>query len=316
MSNRSRVPRFAFLLLCHEHEIHSTISKITCFLPTQFSWFETGTFGFGQFFVTAVPWLITFGSTICAHAFELAMVSFGLVIDWRISAVVVRGLYKHGFQAQRTGRFKHLGASFWRPEKQCSCVSGGLTPHLQLVSTGLKINTKKWLNMMKDGIVLSLGIELGPGWVLIMDNTPSHKTKKALGLTNCFSCQHASCSHDRRSTPIESFPLSYVASSLECAQVLQVVLRAPAPALHFECLWAVKSFASNPVVCHCIRTLTTCVREIPCTPLSRISSLSLCQPPWSPVRRCEHQPSFGSVEINKVSLTLLFSRSHAAKSTI
>ena len=46
--------------------------------------------------------------------------------------------------------------------------------------TSVKINKHERLNMTGDFIVPSLGVELGPGWVLIMDSAPSLKAKKAL----------------------------------------------------------------------------------------------------------------------------------------
>ena len=45
--------------------------------------------------------------------------------------------------------------------------------------------------MMEEFILPSLGVELGPGWVLIMDNAPSHKAKKA----------HAGDDHVARARP-------------------------------------------------------------------------------------------------------------------
>ena len=50
---------------------------------------------------------------------------------------------------------------------------------MQLVPSGVRINTNGWLNMMEDFVVPSLGAEVGPGWVLIMDNAASHTAQKA-----------------------------------------------------------------------------------------------------------------------------------------
>ena len=53
-------------------------------------------------------------------------------------------------------------------------ASRGLTPHLYLVPSGVKINTNEWLNMVEDFVVPSFGAQLGPGRVLIKDNALSH----------------------------------------------------------------------------------------------------------------------------------------------
>ena len=55
-----------------------------------------------------------------------------------------------------------------------------MTPHLQLVPAGVKINATEYLNMLEDFIVPRLAAVVLPGWLLIMDNAPSHKAMKAL----------------------------------------------------------------------------------------------------------------------------------------
>ena len=84
-----------------------------------------------------------------------------------------------------------------------------LTPHLQLVPSSVKINTNEWLNMMEDFSVPSLGAELGPVWVLNMDNALSHKAKKALEWYEAtlhepswkhFNCQDKQDTHKTRQT--------------------------------------------------------------------------------------------------------------------
>ena len=59
-------------------------------------------------------------------------------------------------------------------------ASGGVTPHLQHVPAGVKINAAQWLNMMDDVIVPTLAAERGPRWVLMMDKAHSRKVSNAL----------------------------------------------------------------------------------------------------------------------------------------
>ena len=57
---------------------------------------------------------------------------------------------------------------------------GGLTPHLKLVPVGVKITATECLNMLEDFIVPCFAAVVLPNRMLIVDNAPSHKAKKAL----------------------------------------------------------------------------------------------------------------------------------------
>ena len=54
----------------------------------------------------------------------------------------------------------------------------GLTAHLQLVLTCVKINANEWLNMMEEFIVASLGVESSVGWTWCSSWTTRRRTRR------------------------------------------------------------------------------------------------------------------------------------------
>ena len=96
-------------------------------------------------------------------------------------------------------------------------ASGGLTPHLQHVSAGVKEDQRGLVaEHMEDVIVPTLAAKCGPRWMLIMDNAHTRKVDKALEWFKTalhepsreqISCQHKQSMHTHTRTPPNTAPV-------------------------------------------------------------------------------------------------------------